>query len=202
MRALSVARKRKKRSLWKPSHAICADHAATQRYTKCRTCACFQTNTSPWWNVTSAASASSIHAGSPGNSEVLSADYYQNEESASFARYLRKRFTQQARYLKEVEERPAQEAAGCGCLTENFHALWLRADGMSPVWRFPRPRYGSPNFLSSQRNSTRFLSMRLPMTRSLPGPCFEHVHDPMAYFQKASQVLKKGGLFVFQMPNL
>ena len=29
----------------------------------------------------------------------------------------------------------------------------------------------------------------------------EHVHDPMAYFRKASQVLKKGGLFVFLVPN-
>jgi SAM-dependent methyltransferase len=29
----------------------------------------------------------------------------------------------------------------------------------------------------------------------------EHVHDPMAYFRKASQVLRKGGLFVFLVPN-
>jgi 2-polyprenyl-3-methyl-5-hydroxy-6-metoxy-1,4-benzoquinol methylase len=29
----------------------------------------------------------------------------------------------------------------------------------------------------------------------------EHVHDPMAYFRKASQVLRKDGLFVFNAPN-
>jgi SAM-dependent methyltransferase len=29
----------------------------------------------------------------------------------------------------------------------------------------------------------------------------EHVHDPMAYFRKASQVLKKDGLFAFLVPN-
>jgi SAM-dependent methyltransferase len=29
----------------------------------------------------------------------------------------------------------------------------------------------------------------------------EHVHDPMAYFRKASEVTKAGGLFVFQVPN-
>jgi SAM-dependent methyltransferase len=29
----------------------------------------------------------------------------------------------------------------------------------------------------------------------------EHVHDPMTYFRKASAVVKKGGLFVFLVPN-
>ncbi len=29
----------------------------------------------------------------------------------------------------------------------------------------------------------------------------EHVHDPMAYFKKASQVLKSGGIFVFLVTN-
>jgi len=29
----------------------------------------------------------------------------------------------------------------------------------------------------------------------------EHVHDPMAYFRKAAQVVKKDGLFVFLVPN-
>jgi cyclopropane fatty-acyl-phospholipid synthase-like methyltransferase len=29
----------------------------------------------------------------------------------------------------------------------------------------------------------------------------EHVHNPMAYFQKASRVVKKGGLFVFLVTN-
>jgi ubiquinone/menaquinone biosynthesis C-methylase UbiE len=30
---------------------------------------------------------------------------------------------------------------------------------------------------------------------------FEHVHDPMGCFQKASRIIKKGGLFVFLVPN-
>jgi SAM-dependent methyltransferase len=29
----------------------------------------------------------------------------------------------------------------------------------------------------------------------------EHVHDPMAYFRKAAEVVKKGGLFVFLVQN-
>jgi SAM-dependent methyltransferase len=29
----------------------------------------------------------------------------------------------------------------------------------------------------------------------------EHVHDPMAYFQKASKILKPNGIFVFVVPN-
>lgn len=29
----------------------------------------------------------------------------------------------------------------------------------------------------------------------------EHVHDPMAYFKKASEVLKPGGVFIFLVPN-
>jgi SAM-dependent methyltransferase len=29
----------------------------------------------------------------------------------------------------------------------------------------------------------------------------EHVHDPMAYFAKAARIIKKGGIFVFLVPN-
>jgi len=42
---------------------------------------------SPWWNVTSAASASSIHGRIARKfRSIIPRDYYQNEESASFAR--------------------------------------------------------------------------------------------------------------------
>jgi len=129
-------------------------------------------------------------------------DYYENERSESFARYLQKRFRQQARYLREIEDRPGpRKLLDVGCFNGEFPRFMV-ARG----WNV----FGVEISEVSQRitdfpNFTREFSeipVHEPTYEAVTAwAVLEHVHDPMAYFQKASQVLKKGGLFVFQMPN-
>jgi len=129
-------------------------------------------------------------------------DYYQNEESASFARYLRKRFTQQARYLKEVEERPGpRKLLDVGCFNGEF-PRFMAARGWDvsgvEISEVSRRIADFPVFTEEFNE----IPVHEPAYDAITAwAVLEHVHDPMAYFQKASQVLKKGGLFVFQMPN-
>jgi len=129
-------------------------------------------------------------------------DYYQNEESASFARYLRKRFTQQARYLKEVEERPGpRKLLDVGCFNGEF-PRFMAARG----WDVSGVEISEASLRITEfpvfTEEFNEIPVHAPAYDAITAwAVLEHVHDPMAYFQKASQVLKKGGLFVFQMPN-
>jgi len=86
-------------------------------------------------------------------------------------------------------------------LTENFHALWLRAD-----WDVSGVEISEASLRITEfpvfTEEFNEIPVHAPAYDAITAwAVLEHVHDPMAYFQKASQVLKKGGLFVFQMPN-
>jgi SAM-dependent methyltransferase len=129
-------------------------------------------------------------------------DYYQNEESASFARYLKRRFMQQARYLKEVEARPGpRKLLDVGCFNGEFpRFMAARGWDVSGVEISEVSQRITDFPVFSQEFSA--ISICEPTYDAITAwAVLEHVHDPLAYFQKASQVLKKGGLFVFQMPN-
>jgi len=129
-------------------------------------------------------------------------DYYQNEGCASFARYLRKRFTQQAGYLNEVEERPGpRKLLDVGCFNGEFpRFMAARGWDVSGVEISEVSQRITDFPVFSQEFSE--VPVREPTYDAITAwAVLEHVHDPMAYFQKASQVLKKDGLFVFQVPN-
>jgi SAM-dependent methyltransferase len=129
-------------------------------------------------------------------------DYYQNEVSIGFARYLRKRFTHQARYLKELEERPGpRKLLDVGCFNGEF-PRFMAARGWDvsgvEISQVSARITDFPVF----RQELNEIPICEPTYDAISAwAVLEHVHDPMAYFHKASQVLKKGGLFVFQTPN-
>jgi 2-polyprenyl-3-methyl-5-hydroxy-6-metoxy-1,4-benzoquinol methylase len=130
------------------------------------------------------------------------ADYYQWGGTDSFNRYLKRRFTRQARFLERLETSGGpRKLLDVGC-----------ANGEFP--RFMMARGWEVEGVEVSEVSERISDFRVyPQEfQEIPvdSPTYdavtawsvlEHVHNPMAYFRKASQVLKKDGVFVFLVPN-
>ncbi len=130
------------------------------------------------------------------------AKYYQNPPTKSHERYLDRRFSAEASYLKPLENGSGQKRlldVGCG-------------NGEFP--RFMLARGWEVEGVEIAEASQRIVDFRVYTQEfdKIPvhAPCYdavtawavmEHVHDPMAYFRKAAEVVKKGGLFVFLVQN-
>src|SRR6266566_1463567 len=129
-------------------------------------------------------------------------EYYQNPATTSHHRYLKRRFTAQAAYLEELEHGGGRKKLlDVGC-----------ANGEFP--RFMAARGWDVEGVEVSESSQRITDFRVYTQefQNIPmnDPAYdavtawavlEHVHDPMAYFRKASRLLKQGGLFVFLVPN-
>jgi SAM-dependent methyltransferase len=129
-------------------------------------------------------------------------EYYQGPPTASHGRYLTRRFTREASYLKELEHGSARrKLLDVGCANGDFP-------------RFMAARGWEVEGVEISESSQRITDFRVYTQEFQDIPVneptydavtawavLEHVHDPMAYFRKASQVVKKGGLFVFLVPN-
>jgi SAM-dependent methyltransferase len=130
------------------------------------------------------------------------AEYYSKPPTTSHDRYLRRRFTAEARFLKELESGTGRrKLLDVGCANGDFP-------------RFMAARGWEVEGVETSESSERITDFRVHTQEfhNIPvnEPTYdavtawavlEHVHDPMAYFRKASAVLKKGGLFVILMPN-
>jgi cyclopropane fatty-acyl-phospholipid synthase-like methyltransferase len=128
--------------------------------------------------------------------------YYQAPPSSGFRDYLTRRYTAEARYLETVHARGGPKKLldiGCG-------------NGDFP--RFMRARGWDVEGLEVSEHTVRITDFPVytqefqdipvdePTYDALTAwAVLEHVHDPMAYFQKASRVLKKEGHFVFLVTN-
>jgi SAM-dependent methyltransferase len=129
-------------------------------------------------------------------------EYYQDPPTASHGRYLTRRFTRQASYLKELESGGARrKLLDVGCANGDF-PRFMAARG----WEVEGVEISE----SSQRitdfpvytQELQDIPVNEPAYDAVTAwAVLEHVHDPMAYFRKASQLVKKGGLFVFLVPN-
>jgi len=129
-------------------------------------------------------------------------EYYQDPPTKSHERYLTRRFSTEACYLKELEnENGRKKLLDVGCANGDFP-------------RFMAARGWDVEGVEISDSSQRITDFRLHTREFHEIPVneptydavtawavLEHVHDPMAYFQKASEVVKKGGLFVFLVPN-
>jgi SAM-dependent methyltransferase len=128
--------------------------------------------------------------------------YFQKPPGESNERYLRRRFTTQARYLNELGNTPSpKNLLDLGCATGDF-PRFMAARG----WHVE-----GVEISDAARQITEFQVYRQEF-QNIPvdEPAYdavtawavlEHVHDPMAYFRKVAKVLKSGGLFVFLVPN-
>jgi cyclopropane fatty-acyl-phospholipid synthase-like methyltransferase len=130
------------------------------------------------------------------------AEYYENPPTTSHNRYLTKRFTAEARFLRELEDGPGKrKLLDVGCANGDFP-------------RFMAARGWDVEGVEISQSSERITDFRvygqefqdIPVNEPVydavtAWAVLEHVHDPMSYFRKASEVVKKSGLFVFLVPN-
>jgi SAM-dependent methyltransferase len=130
------------------------------------------------------------------------AQYYEGPPTKSHLDYLARRFRAEASYLRGIEGRDRQKRLlDVGCANGDF-PRFMAAQG----WEVE----GVENSESSQRiadfrvYTEEFDKIPVPEARYdavTAWAVLEHVHDPMAYFRKAGEAVKKGGLFVFLVPN-
>jgi SAM-dependent methyltransferase len=128
--------------------------------------------------------------------------YYAAEPSPGFREYLLRRFAAEVKYLKALEERTGpKKLLDVGCWNGDFprfmKARGWTVEGVEVSKDAQRPT-DFPVYTEEFQNIV------------VDGPTYdavtawavlEHVHDPMAYFRKASRVLKQDGRFVFLVTN-
>jgi SAM-dependent methyltransferase len=129
-------------------------------------------------------------------------EYYQTPPTSSHDRYVTRRFTQEASYLQGLESRNGRRRLlDVGCANGDFP-------------RFMATRGWDVEGVEISETSQRITDFRVHTQEFQDIPVneptydavtawavLEHVHNPMAYFQKASRVVKQGGLFVFLVTN-
>jgi SAM-dependent methyltransferase len=130
------------------------------------------------------------------------AKYYQGPPTKSHERYLARRFSAEASYLQPLENGSGQKRLlDVGCANGDF-PRFMAARG----WEVE----GVENSESSQRiTDFRIYTQefdKIPVQEPrydavTAWAVLEHVHDPMAYFLKAVEVVRKNGLFVFLVQN-
>jgi len=129
-------------------------------------------------------------------------EYFKTHTAQSSGNCFTRRYMQEARYLDAVPNRtPPRTLLDIGCAGGDF-PRFMAARG----WQVEGVEVSS-----AAQQITDFPVYtqefdKIPVTQPsydavTAWAVLEHVHDPMAYFRKASQVLKKDGLFVFLVPN-
>lgn len=129
------------------------------------------------------------------------AEYYDERFEQDQERDLR-RYAAEAGYLREIEKRGSGKLlldVGCanGAFPRFMKARGWSVEGVEISAASRRisdfPVYTQP-FPEIPVNEPKYDAVTA-------WAVLEHVHDPMAQFRKAAQVLKKGGLFVFLVTN-
>ncbi len=129
-------------------------------------------------------------------------EYYRDPPTRGHEHYRRRRFREQANYLAEIENGAGRKRLlDVGCATGDFP-------------RFMAARGWDVEGVEISESSERITDFRVytqefqdivvnePAYDAVTAwAVLEHVRDPMAYFQKASEVVKKNGLFVFLVTN-
>jgi SAM-dependent methyltransferase len=135
-------------------------------------------------------------------SKYYPAEYFRNAPTSSNARYLQRRFSREARYLRSKEMNGSgKRLLDVGCATGEF-PRFMAARG----WRVEGVEVSevAKNISDFPVHTEEFqnISVNEPTYDAVTAwAVLEHVHDPMAYFRKAAEILRRDGLFVFLMPN-
>ena len=128
-------------------------------------------------------------------------EYYEEEFSQNRAYHLR-RYAREASYLRPIERKLGRKSLlDVGCANGDF-PRFMRSRGWHvegvEVSTFSQPITDFKVYPQQLPD----IPVNQPVYDAVTAwAVLEHVHDPMAYFRKASEVTKAGGLFVFLVPN-
>jgi len=128
-------------------------------------------------------------------------DYYQKEFVENRERH-QKRYAREARYLREIEERGGpRRLLDVGCANGDF-PRFMAARGWSVEGEEVSQSASPIRDFVVYSQPFPDIPVEMPTYDAVTAwAVLEHVHHPMAYFQKAAKVLKPGGIFVFLVPN-
>jgi 2-polyprenyl-3-methyl-5-hydroxy-6-metoxy-1,4-benzoquinol methylase len=130
------------------------------------------------------------------------AEYFKTHTAQSSGNCFTRRYTQEARYLDAVpDSTPPRKLLDVGCASGDFPRFMAtrgwQVEGVEvspstqPITDFP---VYTQEFDKIPISEPRFDAVTA-------WAVLEHVHDPMAYFRKASQILKPNGRFIFLVTN-
>ena len=130
------------------------------------------------------------------------AEYFQGSPARDYERHLRRRFAAEASYLEELEKKGGRKRLlDVGCATGDFPRFMAKrgweVEGVeisAAAQQIKEFRVYTEEFQNIPVNEPAYDAVTA-------WAVLEHVHDPMAYFEKAARVLKPGGLFVFLVTN-
>lgn len=129
-------------------------------------------------------------------------EYFQDADSAGLGRHLERRFAEEAQYLRKIEAgKGPKKLLDVGCHNGGF-PRFLAARGWDVEGVEISEVAKRITDFRVYRQEFQDIPVNQPTYDAVTAwAVLEHVHNPMAYFRKASQVVKKDGLFVFLVPN-
>jgi len=130
------------------------------------------------------------------------AKYYQNPPTKSHERYLDRRFSAEADFLKLLENGGGRKRLlDVGCGNGEFPRFMIARGWEVEGVEIAETSQPIADFRVYTHEFDK-IPVREPSYDALTAwAVMEHVHDPMAYFRKAGEVVRKGGLFVFLVQN-
>ncbi len=128
--------------------------------------------------------------------------YYQSDYYESLADEAHvQRFEAESRYLPEIKDRsPPPRLLDIGCGPGGF-PRFMAANGWRVEGVEPFATVAIEDFPVYRQAFDRIDGLAGRYDAVTAWAVLEHVHDPMAYFKKAGEVLKLGGVFVFLVTN-
>ena len=130
------------------------------------------------------------------------ASYYAAEPSPGFRAYLQRRFAAEVKFLQEIERRTGpKKLLDVGCWNGDF-PRFMKSRGWHVEGVEVSKDAQRPSDFHVYTEEFQKIPVDEPTYDAITAwAVLEHVHDPMAYFRKASRVLKKEGRFVFLVTN-
>jgi SAM-dependent methyltransferase len=128
--------------------------------------------------------------------------YYQDPPTNNQEHYLKRRFSEEASYLKRMEGGSGRKLLlDVGCANGDFPRFMAARGWEVEGVEVSESSQPITDFRVYTEEFDKIAVCRPHYDAVTAWAVLEHVHDPMAYFRKAASVLKKGGLFVFLVPN-
>jgi cyclopropane fatty-acyl-phospholipid synthase-like methyltransferase len=129
-------------------------------------------------------------------------EYFKQPNTKSHARYLHRRFSAEAGYLRAIENgKTPPRLLDVGCANGDFPRFMAARGWLVEGVEISESSQRIEDFKVYTQEFQDIVVNEPTYNAVTAWAVLEHAHEPMAYFRKAAQVLKKNGLFVFLVTN-